>query len=91
MNSEFFHKKIKNKKILLIGDIILDEFLYGETFRVSPEAPVPIVKFIESKSNLGGAGNVFVNLNSLKLNVNFISILGRDKNSKNNYRFFYDK
>lgn len=52
-------------KILVIGDIMLDRFLYGTVERISPEAPVPIFKAVTEKQMLGGAGNVVANLTNL--------------------------
>ena len=51
--------------INVIGDIIIDEYWYGETTRVSPEAPVPIVNLNKKKISLGGAGNVYMNIRRL--------------------------
>ena len=75
---------MKNKKnnILLIGDFFLDEFFIGNSTRMSPEAPVPIIKHLQSNFSLGGAGNVLSNLSNLKNNVLPLSILGKDKISK---------
>ena len=75
-------KKLKNDKILLLGDFFLDEFLFGESDRISPEAPVPVIRPRESEFSLGGAGNVLVNLNNLGANVIPVGILGTDSISK---------
>jgi D-beta-D-heptose 7-phosphate kinase / D-beta-D-heptose 1-phosphate adenosyltransferase len=65
-----------NPKILVIGDLIIDHYLWGSSKRISPEAPVPVVN-IDSKSIvLGGAGNVINNLNSLGAKVDVISVIG---------------
>lgn len=66
-------------KILVIGDIMLDRFLYGTVERISPEAPVPIFKAVTEKQVLGGAGNVVANLTNLGCQVMFIGIVGKDK------------
>ena len=55
--------------INVIGDIIIDEYWYGDTTRISPEAPVPIVNLNKKKISLGGAGNVYMNLLSLNKEV----------------------
>ena len=55
--------------INVIGDIIIDEYWYGDTKRVSPEAPVPIVDLTRKKISLGGAGNVYMNIRSLASDV----------------------
>tara|TARA_B100001121_G_scaffold308508_1_gene332668 strand:- start:1985 stop:2950 length:966 start_codon:yes stop_codon:yes gene_type:complete len=76
-------KKISNKiKILVIGDLMLDEYLYGNVERVSPEAPVPIVRLEKKIYSLGGAGNVSNNISSLGAKVSLISLVGNDENSK---------
>ena len=60
-------KKLKKGRVLVIGDIMLDEFLWGEIERISPEAPVPVVKIKngERKLSLGGAANVAYNIKTL--------------------------
>ena len=68
----------KNLKILCIGDIMLDKFLYGDVERISPEAPVPIFKIVKEKSMLGGTGNVIANLASLDVKTMFIGAAGND-------------
>ena len=73
---------LKNKKILLLGDIILDKFLFGNCNRLSPEAPVPVINYENEEINLGGAGNVLVNLVNLGIDVTPVSILGKDIISK---------
>jgi len=71
----------KNLKILCIGDIMLDKFLYGEVERISPEAPVPIFKITKEKSMLGGIGNVIANLSSLNIKTMYIGSTGQDESS----------
>jgi D-beta-D-heptose 7-phosphate kinase/D-beta-D-heptose 1-phosphate adenosyltransferase len=56
-------------KIAVIGDLITDQYIYGTVERISPEAPVPILKFSQSKISSGGAGNVFQNIKSLTSDV----------------------
>ena len=58
------YKKI-SPKILVIGDIMLDRFIFGNVHRISPEAPVPVVRSVEEKYSLGGCGNVLRNLINL--------------------------
>lgn len=73
---------LKNVRTLVIGDIMLDRFMYGKVERISPEAPVPIFKFSHEKQMLGGAGNVVANLASLGCQVSFTGIIGKDDNGK---------
>ena len=75
-------KNLKNKTILVIGDIILDEYIFGEVKRISPEAPVPILNALNTDYRLGGAANVALNCKSLGCNVDLISVTGRDKEGK---------
>ena len=58
-------KPLKSAKVLVVGDIILDEYIYGETSRISPEAPVPIVKVSNTEERPGGAANVALNVSSV--------------------------
>ena len=55
-------KNIQNKKILVLGDIMLDQYIYGSVDRISPEAPIPIININNTKASIGGAGNVLNNL-----------------------------
>lgn len=71
----------KNLKILCIGDIMLDKFLYGDVERISPEAPVPVFKINNEKIMLGGTGNVIANLSSLCIKTMFIGATGNDDSS----------
>ena len=64
-------------KILVIGDIIVDQYLWGSSERISPEAPVPVIKIESQSIVLGGAGNVINNLCSLGANVDMISVVGQ--------------
>ena len=71
----------ENIKILVIGDLILDEYLMGEVNRISPEAPVPIVLVKKSKTTLGGAGNVVKNLTAFNIKTGIIGRVGTDPQS----------
>lgn len=71
--------KFKQSKILVIGDVMLDEYWFGSTKRISPEAPVPITK-IESKDyRIGGAANVAKNIVALGGNAILLSVMGNDR------------
>ena len=61
-------------KVLVLGDIIEDRYIYGTSTRISPEAPVPVVTFKEEKTTMGGAALVFDNLKSLDVNVNLFEV-----------------
>ena len=66
----------KDPKILVIGDLMIDHYLWGSCERVSPEAPVQIVEIKQENTVLGGAGNVINNLKSLGAEVDIISVIG---------------
>ena len=68
----------KQPSILVIGDLMLDKFIFGNVNRISPEAPVPIVKLKKEEHMLGGCGNVIRNLNNLGVTTKLISVVGRD-------------
>ncbi|MEO0260070.1 MAG: bifunctional ADP-heptose synthase [candidate division WOR-3 bacterium] len=81
MLNDFF-KKIKNLKIAVIGDVILDEYIFGEVERISPEAPVPVVKVNRKFCNLGGAANVALNIKKLGATPFLLGIIGNDEAGK---------
>ena len=68
----------KNPRILVIGDLMLDRFIFGNVERISPEAPVPIVKCLNEKNMLGGCGNVIRNLDNIGVQTSIISAIGKD-------------
>ncbi|ULK95947.1 D-glycero-beta-D-manno-heptose-7-phosphate kinase [Bradyrhizobium sp. I71] len=69
---------IPRQTILCVGDLMLDEFVYGEVSRVSPEAPTPVLAVRRSQMNVGGAGNVARNITSLGAKCIFVSLIGED-------------
>jgi len=75
---------LKNAKpnILVIGDLMIDHYLWGSAERISPEAPVQVVDIAKESSVLGGAGNVINNLISLGASVNVASVVGDDEIAK---------
>ena len=70
---------MKTNKVLVIGDIILDKYIKGSVSRISPEAPIPVIKIKKEKYILGGASNVANNLASLGCDVTIIGSVGRDE------------
>jgi len=74
---ELFKKK--NKSISIIGDLILDRYIFGKVRRISPEAPVPVVEVANEKKSFGGAANVANNISEVGGRVKLISIIGTDK------------
>tara|TARA_B110000971_G_scaffold221948_1_gene271795 strand:- start:5699 stop:7084 length:1386 start_codon:yes stop_codon:yes gene_type:complete len=82
------------KKILVVGDIIVDKYISGTVEKISQEAPTPIVNvnpYKQKKDLLGGAGNVAANIKSLGVDVELISIIGSDVNSLNLKRILKQK
>ena len=69
----------KNIRVLVIGDIILDQFTYGTVTRVAPEAPVPILKKTHETFNLGGAANLARNAATLGAKVTLVGVIGEDE------------
>jgi D-beta-D-heptose 7-phosphate kinase/D-beta-D-heptose 1-phosphate adenosyltransferase len=76
--------RIRNKKphIAVIGDLMIDHYIWGSCERISPEAPVQVVNVSKESSVLGGAGNVINNLKSLGAEVSIFSVVGDDDNAK---------
>lgn len=72
-------EQIQDKKILVIGDLILDRYWFGDVSRISPEAPVPVVRVVKKEDRLGGAGNVARNVISLGAQATLIGIVGIDE------------
>jgi D-glycero-beta-D-manno-heptose-7-phosphate kinase len=70
--------EFNKKKILVIGDLMLDTYLWGHSERISPEAPVPIIQVNKVEHNLGGAANVALNLSSLGCDVFLVGLIGSD-------------
>lgn len=64
--------------VLCVGDLMLDEFVYGEVSRISPEAPAPVLAVQRSETNVGGAGNVARNITSFGARCIFVSLIGDD-------------
>ena len=65
-------------RVLVVGDLMLDQYWHGSTSRVSPEAPVPIVHVDHRESRPGGAGNVALNLAALGVQVTLLGYCGQD-------------
>jgi D-beta-D-heptose 7-phosphate kinase/D-beta-D-heptose 1-phosphate adenosyltransferase len=70
--------KDQSPKILVVGDLMIDHYLYGHCERISPEAPVQVVNIRQEKRQLGGAGNVVNNLITLGAQVKLVSVIGDD-------------
>jgi D-beta-D-heptose 7-phosphate kinase/D-beta-D-heptose 1-phosphate adenosyltransferase len=71
-------QRLQAARVLCIGDVMLDHYVYGEVDRLSPEAPVPVLVVDSEIRSLGGAGNVLRNLASLGVGMSFVSVVGND-------------
>jgi len=71
--------RLKSARVLCIGDVMLDHYIYGQVERVSPEAPIPVLWIEREMKTLGGAGNVLRNLRALGASSSFISVVGNDE------------
>lgn len=69
---------LPSNPILVVGDVMLDRFMYGQVDRISPEAPIPVMRYVREISMLGGAGNVVRNLVSLNQRCDLIAVIGAD-------------
>src|ERR1700723_1976535 len=70
---------IARQTVLCVGDLMLDEFVYGGVSRTSPEAPAPVIAVQRSETNVGGAGNVARNIASLGARCIFVGVRGDDE------------
>ncbi len=77
-----YFQKLKDVKILVVGDVMLDRYWHGDSGRISPEAPVPVVKVSEFEDKAGGAANVAKNIVHLGANASLLGIIGDDDNGK---------
>ena len=82
MNYEDILKQFKGKRILVVGDVMLDSYILGKVTRVSPEAPVPVVALDKKENRIGGAGNVALNLKNLGASPIIATVVGTDAEGK---------
>ncbi|HEV7745920.1 MAG TPA: D-glycero-beta-D-manno-heptose-7-phosphate kinase [Pyrinomonadaceae bacterium] len=73
---------MRNRKVVVLGDVMLDEFVWGEVTRISPEAPVPVVDIRRESVHLGGAANVVANLVALGALASVVGVVGNDAAGK---------
>jgi rfaE bifunctional protein kinase chain/domain len=72
-------KSFNDKKVLIIGDVMVDAYLFGDVDRISPEAPVPVVSVTGRNSRMGGAANVALNISALGAEPYLCSVIGEDE------------
>ena len=75
-----FSREVASRvKVLVVGDVMLDRYWFGEVDRISPEAPVPVVRVGRREDRLGGAANVARNVRALGAQVTLVGVIGRDE------------
>ena len=79
MHMDQMKQRLLSARILVVGDAMLDRYLYGSVERISPEAPVPVVRVTRQEERLGGAANVAVNIKSLGAQATLITVVGEDE------------
>ena len=82
MNYKNILTQFQHKRIMIVGDIILDEYLWGDVNRISPEAPVPVIEICGERSGCGGAANVAQNIVSLGGKAELIGVVGKDRDGE---------
>ncbi len=78
------------KTIIVVGDVMLDEFVWGKVRRISPEAPVPVIEVVEETYRLGGAANVAANIRALGGNVCPVGVIGNDRSADQILKLLYE-
>ncbi|WP_386696522.1 MULTISPECIES: bifunctional D-glycero-beta-D-manno-heptose-7-phosphate kinase/D-glycero-beta-D-manno-heptose 1-phosphate adenylyltransferase HldE [unclassified Lonepinella] len=74
-----FSAQFPNAKVLVLGDVMLDRYWFGATNRISPEAPVPVVRVQQNEERAGGAANVAMNIASLNVPTQLLGLIGNDE------------
>ncbi len=78
MKLDTLRGNLASARVLVVGDVMLDRYWFGSADRISPEAPVPVVRVGRTESRLGGAANVALNALKQGVNVDLLSIRGDD-------------
>mgnify|MGYP000471517893 CR=1 FL=1 len=79
MNISELEQSLKIVRILVVGDVMLDRYWFGSADRISPEAPVPVVRVSQTENRLGGAANVALNIVKQGAQVTLLSVRGEDQ------------
>ena len=85
-----FLQRIRSTRLLVVGDVMVDAYLWGRVDRISPEAPVPVVQVTEHSARLGGAANVAINAHVLGAQPTVVTVLGNDANADRMERLFHE-
>jgi len=76
-------ENLPRPRVLIVGDLILDRYVWGQVERISPEAPIPVLAARATEARLGGAGNVAANLRAMEAEVEILGVLGADERGAN--------
>lgn len=85
---ESLFQQFEKLKVVIIGDVMLDKYVYGHTDRISPEAPVPVVNVDKIEGRLGGAANVAMNIKAMGATPFIVSVTGFDKDGSEIHELF---
>ncbi len=91
MNIEQLFQNFEKLKVLIIGDVMIDSYIWGKVNRISPEAPVPVVNVKTTEKRLGGAANVALNIKALGATPILCSVVGDDAESQTFQELISDK
>ena len=69
-------KRARDRRVVVLGDVMLDEFIWGDVTRISPEAPVPVVSIQRESTHLGGAANVLANITAIGAAGSVVGVVG---------------
>jgi rfaE bifunctional protein kinase chain/domain len=83
-------KRFSEIHVVIVGDSMVDAYLWGSTERISPEAPIPVIRIDKQEDRLGGAGNVAMNIKALGAKTTLISMVGDDEKGKKFYRLLVE-
>src|SRR5882757_1447986 len=84
-------EKLQRARVLVVGDAMLDRYLFGDVERISPEAPVPVVRVTREEARLGGAANTALNVKSLGAQTTLITVVGSDEPAQRLQQLLQDK
>ena len=91
INYKELFERFKEMKVIVIGDVMIDAYIFGQVDRISPEAPVPVVSVNKRSSRLGGAANVALNLKAMGATALLCSVIGQDDRSEEFIRLLKDE
>lgn len=87
---EIFFDKMSKMRVMIVGDVMIDAYMWGNVTRISPEAPVPVVSVTKREKRLGGAANVALNIEAMGAIPIICSVLGNDDSSKDFQQIMYN-